>query len=146
MSDRRTWPPTTSTVRVASAPARSSSWLATMIVAPDRGRLAQRRVEFVAGVGVEAGVRLVEQPEFGPPGDQARQRRPPALARRQPPDRHVDQPAGDAQSLHGRVDLVRDAPTVAPQKFTFSRTLRSRYSPFWWPSRPTRRRTASRST
>ena len=69
--------------RVASEPARSSSWLATITVAPDAGGLAQRGVELVAAGGVEAGVRLVEQPQLGPPGDEAGQRGAPLLAGRE---------------------------------------------------------------
>ena len=54
-------------------------------------------------------------------------RRWPADSRR---DRERAQPPREAEPVERRVDLVADAPTVAPQNRTFSATVRSRYSPF----------------
>ena len=109
----------------------------------DRG--AEGRVELVATRRVEAGVGLVEQPQLRPPGDQARERRPAALAGRQP-SRPARRRADRARSIRSSAASISalDAPTVDPQKRTFSATVRSAYSPLACPSSPTRARTASR--
>jgi hypothetical protein len=66
--------------------ARSSSWLATITVAPADGRV-QGAVELVAAGGVEAGVGLVEQPQLGSSGHQAGQGSTALLPGAEPADR-----------------------------------------------------------
>ena len=66
----------------------------TLVAGDDHGRargdrLAEQGVELVAAVGVESGVRLVEQPQLGAAGDQAGQRGAPGLAGRELADQHV---------------------------------------------------------
>ena len=68
--------------------------------------LPQDGVELVAAGGVEAGVRFVEQPQFGAAGDEARECRAPLLARAERPDRNVPEPTVDGESDHRTGDLV----------------------------------------
>ena len=61
-------------------------------------------------------MRLVEQPQLGPAGDQARERGAPPLAGRQLANRHGRRGAGRAQPLHRGVDLIgRRADGGAPE-------------------------------
>ena len=111
-------------LRVASAPARSSSWLATRIVAPDGCRLAQcRRVR--PDRGVEPGVGFVEQPHAARDG--RRDPPEPCVASVPPttcaPDTRPGAPAtpmpchrADATSACGRTDCA------SPRTRTFSRS------------------------
>ena len=89
-------------------PARSSSWLATIIVAPAAVAARSDGVELVAAGCVEAGMGLVEQPQLGAAGDQAGQRRAPPLTGRQLANRHVAA-AGPARPMRSSAaaDLVR---------------------------------------
>ena len=83
---------------------------------------------------------LVEQPQLGAPGDEAGERGAPALTRRQRADGHVARAARRPRAACiAAATSSSVAPTVAPQNRTFSATVRSRYSPLWCPSRPTRR-------
>ena len=108
--------------RVASEPARSSSWLATITVAPDAAAWRSDGVELVAAVGVEAGVRLVEQPQLGTAGDQAGERGAPLLAGREPAHREHREATGQPEALHRRRRPRRRwRRPSAPQKRTFSR-------------------------
>ena len=138
----RTWPATTSTQRVASDPARSSSWLATI----DRG--AGRRRPGAAWRRARRGRRrrgrraARRAATAGPGGRRGRPARCAAAGRPTggaPAARRGGRPGRAAPAP--RRPRRRWRPTVAPQKRTFSVTERSRYSPLRWPSRPTRRRT-----
>jgi hypothetical protein len=131
---------------------RRSAWRASR-PAPARGwrrRPWRRRrppgggcIELVATGGVEPGVGFVEQPQLGPAGDDAGERGPALLPGRQPsngtPARRPSSPIrASAASISPWV-----APTVAPQKRTFSATVRSPYRPLPCPSSPTRGRIAA---
>ena len=63
-------------------------------------RLAHQRVQHVAPVGVEPGVRLVEQPQLGSPREKRGDRRSTALPRRQLGHRHVPQTAVEGEPGH----------------------------------------------
>ena len=96
------WPATTSTV-----PRRQRAGTFELVAGDDdrrprRGRLAEHGVELVATVGVEPGVRLVEQPQLGATGDDARQCGAPPLAGRQRPHPYVGEPPGEPEPLERR--------------------------------------------
>ena len=113
------------TTRPARAWARSSSWEATTTVAPAAAACAHQAVDHVAGLGVEAGVGLVEQPQLGSAGHQHRDRRPAALAGRQPGHGHVAQPAVEAQRGERGLGVGRPARAARAQKRTLSATVSS---------------------
>src|SRR4051794_5079409 len=71
------------------------------------GGCSHEAVEDVAGGGVEAGVRFVEQPELRTEGDHRRDRRAPPLAGGQLGDGHGSEAAVDAERDHGGVGLGR---------------------------------------
>ena len=73
---------------------------------PRRRRLTEHGVELVTTLGVEAGVRLVEQPQLGATGDDARQGGAPPLAGRQRPHPNVGEPPGEPEPLEGGIDLI----------------------------------------
>ena len=100
------WPATTSTVRVGQRAGPLELVTGDDDRRPRRRRLAEQGVELVAALGVEAGVRLVEQPQLGATGDEARQRGAAPLAGRQRADRDVGEPPGEPEPLDRRLDLV----------------------------------------
>ena len=111
-----TWPATTSTVRVARDPARSSSWLATMTVAPDAAAWRS--------VASSSSRPAASSPAWGSSSShswarratQAGQRGAPLLAGRQAAHRQRGEPAGEAEAVHGGGDLVvRGADGGAPE-------------------------------
>ena len=138
---RCTSPPTTRTVRSASAaPAPARGRRRRRWRRPPRPRGAASS-SIVAARGVEAGVRLVEQPQLGTAGASAAS----AVRRRCPADSRAtftsaSRPVRPRRVERG-VDLACGAPTVRPQKRTFSTTVRSSYSPLACPSSPTLGRT-----
>ena len=67
-------------------------------------------VEQVTAVGVEAGMRFVEQPESGAAGDEAGERCPAALTRGQPTGGHGCKPAVEPQLCESGVDLAIACP------------------------------------
>ena len=83
-------------------------------------------------------MRLVEQPQLGPGGRPGRRARCAAAARPRAggPGRRPAAPSRPSRSIAASISSSV-APTVAPQKRTFSATVRSRYSPLRCPSRPT---------
>ncbi len=56
---------------------------------------------------VEAGVRFVEQPEFGAAGDEAGQRGATLLSRRKLADTKVGESSGETEAIDGSSDLGR---------------------------------------
>ena len=135
-------PPATSTTRVARPPARSSSWLATITVAP-----ASTAARSVASSSSRPAA---SRPAWGSSSSHSSARRATrqarAVRRRCPADSLATlTPARRPSRSRRCIDAAISssvAPTVAPQKRTFSRTVRSVYRPLVWPSRPTRARTA----
>ena len=75
---------------------------------PRRG-VAHQLVDEVAAFRVEPGVRLVEQPQLGVAGDEARQRAPAPLPGAQTADRHVAEAPVEAHPLEGGLDRTRRA-------------------------------------
>ena len=94
-------PPAKVTVRPASDRDRSCSWDAITTVAPAGDGVTNQAVEKVPMFGIEAGVGLVQQPQFGVAGEQGGQRGPPALAGGQGADRRGGQPSRQAQPVEG---------------------------------------------
>lgn len=68
--------------------------------------LPQHTIEFVTAVGIESGMGLVEQPQFGAPGDEACERHPTSLAGRQRADGDVGEAPVDGESDHRRSHFV----------------------------------------
>ena len=94
--------------------------------APSVHRLGDEPAEERARGGVEAGVRLVEQPEGGATGDQRGQRDAAALPGREPAGRGRAQAAGQAEALERAVGAAEDGrPRARTAKRTFSAALSS---------------------
>ena len=136
-------PPTTSIRRVASAPARSNSCDATMTVAP--ALAASRKMLSISSLP-EAS-----RPACGSSSNQISARRTIKLAnahRRRCPADSCDAfiPASRPSIRIVTIAVATSdavAATVDAQNCKFCITVRSRYKPFAWPSKPTRERIAS---
>ena len=72
-------------------------------------------VEQVAAGGIEAGVRLVEQPQLGVAHEHGRQRRPAALPGRQPPHGDGAEALGHPRPLEGAADRHGTARGFGPE-------------------------------
>ena len=108
--DTSTVPPTMSTTREASG--IGAVGLVAGNEHGDAGRrgLTDDRVEVVATGGVEAGVRLVEQPQLGAADHEAGERGAPLLAGGQPPHRDIGQTTGQTETFERRHPLVLGCP------------------------------------
>ena len=91
-----------------------------------RRGLAHEAVDDVAGLGVEAGVGLVEQPQLGAAGDHRGDRRPAALAGREPGDGDVAQPTVEPERDERGLGVGRSGLRAArAQNRTLSATVSS---------------------
>ena len=88
-------------------------------------RLADQLAEEFARGRIEAGVRLVEQPERGPAGQQRGQGDPAALAGREPAGGGGAQAAGQADPDQGGVGRSAGRPSARTAKRTFSAAVSS---------------------
>src|SRR5436190_4247042 len=76
---------------------------------PRGDRVAHHAVEQIAVLGVDPGMRFVEQPQTGGAGQQAGQRGPAPLSGRQAADGDIPQPAVESQPLETRGNATRVA-------------------------------------
>ena len=76
-------------------------------MAPVGDDLAHDLAQHGAGLGVEPGVGLVEEPQLGSPGHEHGQGHAPALACRQPAHGGAPDPAAELEAIEGGVDAGR---------------------------------------